>query len=630
MKRTTLSISILLIFGLAAATAEEQSVKPNIVFILADDLGWQDVKCYDVDEPSPYETPHIDALAGKGVLFWQGYAPAPTCAPSRCAIMSGTHPARAQKTHVVGGAPPMPRNRKHVRMMEPWYRGGMPADEVTLAKVLRDAGYATGHTGKWHIAVEHFAFPQPLDLGFDFSTHRTGQDVRGVQSGMKNRLENFATMDPKDPYRLDEAGFPRDPITVAAIDFMEREKARPFFLYHATWLVHTPIQSRSRALLEKYCEKLGVDYPTDPQSWTLEGQNNPYYCAMVESFDHYLGQIVSYLEATDDPRRPGHKLIDNTHIIVSSDNGGMEGDSGEVITDNYPLDKGKISAMEGGTRVPFIFAGPGIAAGVQSEVMINGLDLYPTILAMTGTPKPQGKHLDGLDLVPLLLGDPTDPALVREADGTVRDTMVWHFPHGGALESTIRVGDFKLVRNYDHVSNQHEQPLELYQLYDAEGGKAERVDIEEAHNLAAQMPEKTAAMDALLTEILEGMQASYPSYNPHCIHPLPGKKQVPEVLSHASDDRRIEFRYRENGAAVVQADLLYTTNGGELYEEWLRAPASLEANGCVVIDLPEGTTHYLLNLIDANGFLVSYPDVSAARERAPATKGFAGVALSAE
>ena len=117
------------------ANDEGRPAQPNIVLLLTDDLGWQDVKCYDIDDPSPYETPNIDALARKGVMFWQAYSPAPTCAPSRCAIMSGQHPARAQKTHVVGGAPPVPRNIKNQRMMDPWYSGRMPDEEITLAEV---------------------------------------------------------------------------------------------------------------------------------------------------------------------------------------------------------------------------------------------------------------------------------------------------------------------------------------------------------------------------------------------------------------------------------------------------------------------------------------------------------------
>ena len=157
-------------FAVASAYAdkpESEKPKPNIVIILADDLGWQDVKCYDVDEPSPSETPNIDAFAKRGVMFWQAYSPAPTCAPSRCAIMSGNHPARAQKTHVVGGSPPAARSSRS-RMMDPWYSGRIPEDEMTLAKAMHQNGYVTGHVGKWHMAIDHHAFSTAKRCRFRF------------------------------------------------------------------------------------------------------------------------------------------------------------------------------------------------------------------------------------------------------------------------------------------------------------------------------------------------------------------------------------------------------------------------------------------------------------------------------
>jgi uncharacterized sulfatase len=273
----------------AVNAGAERPAKPNIVLILTDDLGWQDVKCYDIDEPSVMETPNIDALAKKGVLFWQAYSPAPTCSPTRCAIMSGVHPARAQKTHVVGGAPPAPLHKQGHPMMDPWYSGRMPADEFTLAKALRKEGYATGHSGKWHMAIDHHAYPQPEDQGFDWT-----RSVRGARGRMRpDRLSGFATARKDDPYRLDENGFPFHENNENALTFLRENKDKPFFLYYATWLVHTPIHTRSEKLLEKYCRKLGVDRPTDPDKWELEGQRNPFYCAMVEELDYYMGAIFS-------------------------------------------------------------------------------------------------------------------------------------------------------------------------------------------------------------------------------------------------------------------------------------------------------------------------------------------------
>ncbi len=606
--KTLIAVTLgLLLATSGKVSADDRPAKPNVVLILTDDLGWQDVKCYDIDEPSPYETPNIDALAKKGVLFWQAYSPAPTCAPSRCAIMSGNHPARAQKTHVVGGAPPAPLG-KNSRMMDPWYSGRIPADEYTLAKALKAVGYTTGHSGKWHMAIDHNAYPQPADMGFDYT-----RSNRGARSGMKDRLNGFATDTADDPYRLDENGFPFHETNEDALTFMEENKEKPFFLYYATWLVHSPIQTRSEELLRKYADRLGIDPAHTPKK-EVEGQQNPFFAAMVEELDYYLGAVFDYLDNTEDPRWPGHKLSENTYLIFTSDNGGMEGSPKERYTDNNPLDRGKISAKEGGTRVPLIITGPQIPAGVQTDVMANGLDFYPTILSMAGAPRPEGKNLDGCDLLPLLHGEITDPSLVKHVDGSPRagsprETMVWHFPHGNALESTIRTGDYKLIRNYDHINNPASPELELFRLYETKGNEQIRVDIEEAENLAGAMPEKTQEMNKHLTEALEEMNASYPYYNPNTADPLPNKDKVPTVLADKREGQSVEFTYEENGAKVVHADLIYTPNGGERYEEWFRMPATLVEKGRVTAELPKGTTHYYLNLVDENQFLRSYPEV---------------------
>lgn len=590
---------------------DENRPQPNVVLLLADDLGWQDVKCYDIDTPSPYETPHIDALAKEGTMFWQAYSPAPTCAPSRCAIMSGNHPARAQKTHVVGGAPPVANNKKTSRMMSPWYSGRMPENEMTLARALKANNYTTGHSGKWHMAISHKAFPQPEDQGFDYT-----RSDRGVANRIRpNVMSDFSTDDPNEKYPIDENGFIVHPTTQDALNFLTEAKDKPFFLYYAEWLVHGPIQTRNRRLLDKYSAKLDVKVPHDPKYGEgTEGQNNPFYCAMVEEFDNYLGQVVHYLKTTDDPRWPGHKLFENTYFIFTSDNGGMEKHPGGTTTDNYPLDRGKISAMEGGTRVPLIITGPGIKAGVKSDVMVNGLDFYPTILALTGTKKPTGKNFDGCDISTLLLKDATDPKLVKDDNGKERTTMMFHFPNSVALESTIRNSDYKLIRNYDHLENASTVELELYQLYNTKNGKSVRVDIEEAKNLASEMPELTNQLNEKLTKMLTEMDASFPYYNPEYSNNIPNKETVPTVLSDSKEGNKVSFVYKENGAKVVRADLLYTKNGGAKYEEWFRASANLSGNNTAEATLPAGTTHYVINLIDEHDFLVSYPAVPDGRE----------------
>lgn len=572
--------------------------KPNVVLILVDDLGWQDVKCYDIDEPSPMETPNLDALARKGVQFWQGYSPAPVCAPSRAAILSGLHPARCEMTSVAGGIPPH-AGHPNAKTIPPFYTARMPVKNVTLAEAMKAHGYVTAHSGKWHISQNHYDYPTPYYHGFDESTHD-----RGVQTRMiPDRLTGFATRDPKDPYRLDENGMPFDVPQDAALRFIRNNKDKPFFLYYATWLVHTPIVMRSEALLRKYEKKLGLTLsPEDAKGWDTPGQTNPFYCAMVEQLDYYLGQLFTYLETTDDPRRPGHKLIENTYVIFSSDNGGMEGGHGEIITDNYPLDRGKISLREGGIRVPLIIAGPGIPAGVQTDVMANGLDFYPTILSLVGAGRPEGKIFDGCDLKPLLTGNPKDPSLVRDSAGSVRDTMFWHFPQSENT-SSIRVGDYKLLRSYQSIP----ATLKLTKLYNTGSVRSERGDIEEVKDLSASMPEKAAELDELLSELIEGSGGRLPYLNPVSKVPLTGKEQAPEVLSHRQRGQVVEVSYRHNGADVVHADLIYSSNNGR---EWLRSDAEIVNDSRVLAVLPDGTSHYFINLVDENNFLEIYPAIN--------------------
>ncbi len=581
---------------------------PNIVLILADDLGWQDVRCYDIDKPCPMETPNIDALAKRGVLFWHAYSPAPSCTPSRCAIMSGNHPARAQITHVSGGN--VPGANENQRLITPWFSGRMPVNEQTIARTLRENGYVTGHAGKWHMSHGHFSFPGPLDQGFDFTTHE-GTDARGVQRGMQNRLEGFATDKAGDPYRLDAKGFPTDTVTEGALKFMETNKDKPFFLYYASWLVHAPIQSRSKTILDKYCKKLGVNAANPNERSSKEGQKNPFYSAMVETYDHYVGQLVDYLDTTDDPRNPGHMLIDNTYIFLTSDNGGAEGGNGETFTDNAPLDKGKTSPREGGVRVPFLAVGPGIPAGKESDVMVNGLDFYPTFLSLAGAKRPDGKNLDGANLQPLLTGAVDDASLVLDQHGKRRREMIWHYPHG-VMQSTIRSEDYKLIRNYETESGKM-RPLELYRLVHTERGKSGRVDIEEAKNLAEEMPDKAAEMDSRLTEILTEMKASYPYWNPHCKFPLPNQKNVPTVTGHSVDDHLLAATYMENGARVVRVDLIYAVlpgdKKGKESAEWFRAFGEFNA-GQIKATLPKEATQCFINLIDENNFMISYPNRS--------------------
>lgn len=495
----------------------------------------------------------------------------------------------------MGGAPPVPHNEKNTVVTQPWYSGRLPISEVTIPEVLKEQGYISGHIGKWHIAINHNAYPQPKDHGFDYTI-----SDRGINSRMNpDRLSDFATHDESDEYRIDENGFPRDPNNENALDFIKQSKDKPFFLYYASWLVHAPIQTRSKRLLEKYSEKMGFPFPTDPGGIRNPGQKNPYYGAMVEKFDYYIGQIIEYLENMEDPRWTGHKLIENTYIIFTSDNGGMEGSPSEIFTDNYPLDKGKINAKEGGVRVPLIITGPGIKPNQESHVMVNGIDFFPTIMSWTGGKHPTEHNLDGIDLSELLTADVNDRNLLKDNDNEVRDEMIYHFPHGAGLHATIRKGDYKFIHNYDPRKGP-----ELYRLYD-EGEK--RVDIEEMENLAVELPEKSESMKSLLFDRLQSMDASLPFLNPYTNENIGNKEGICTVSEDGRDGTNVWLKYAEKGNQVTKAYLLYTLNGGEQYEEWYRSDAVVESGGIVKATLPKGTTHYILNLVDEHRFMVSHP-----------------------
>jgi len=583
---------------LTRRTFPELSNNPNFIIFLADDLGWQDTSLNDVDDPTPWHTPNIDRLASFSVNFHDGYASAPTCSPTRGALLTGKHPARTGLTHVYGGMPPSTRSQDS--HMDPYYPGRIDVDEVTIADALRSAGYRTGVSGKWHVAVQHNAYPTAMDQGFTWMGRSLGVSARMLP----DRLSDFATDDPGDPYRIGEDGYPFDATTEDALGFIEDNKEHPFFLYLSHWLVHTPIHTRSRALLEKYSERLGMPFPSDPGPIQQPGQQNPYYAAMVDTLDWSLGRLLDYLEETPDPRNPGKMLIETTYIIFSSDNGGVIQAGGEQITTNAPLEEGKTSAKEGGVRVPFVIGGPGIDGPRTSREIVSLTDLYPTILNLAGIEvDPERKALlDGVDLAPYLQGQET---FVRAADGSRQDTLFWHYPHIMSLHSAMRKGDFKLLKNFwtDDYS--------LFRLNDEQGV---RMDWEEAVDLAGQSQygDILNSMAAELEAFFEDTKARMPYLNSghDQIQRFAGHDRIPAFIEEGFNGiTRSAYATFTVGSAwsqVVRAYLLYTPNGGYRDEEWFSLDAQIDwVEGRVHAFLPNDATHFIFNIIDENNFLVS-------------------------
>lgn len=609
------------------AASVQAGPKPNIVHILTDDFGWQDPVCFDVDGDTPFETPNLDRLAANGRMFMQAYAPSPVCSPSRAAYISGQYPAHTGIYHVLGGTLPSSGEGARAAWITPFYRYRLPVTEATIPRELKKAGYTTAHVGKWHVGGRSNGYPFPGNYGFDMSytedTDKPGvyypdPDIWGPRDQIRNqhnglakkmapdRLSAFATDDPEDPYQLDEDGRPFDKTLDVALKWMRKNHDRPFFLNYCTYYVHYPIESRDRKRLEYYCDKMGQDFPTDPGLYKVgeTGKVNPYYAAMVDTLDWMIGEVVTYLEETDDPRNPGHKLIDNTYVIVSSDNGGLRERLGEPMTDNSPLRGGKHHITEGGVRVPFIVCGPTIPRNTVCQTPISLIDLYPTFIDMAGLPPSSNPKLDGCNVLPLMEGRET---VARLADGRERESIYFYYPRVPYASSAMRKGAWKIYRNLTPGSNR--APLVgLYRLYNDDGSAA---DLGEENNLAEAKPEIAKRLLAELDGFNDSAGVTAPYKNPHASQPMQGQDKVPAVRERGQDGARVWVTVEagENKSPVVDAKLLYTVNSPPFEntranrEMWFALPAEIKRNR-VEATVPPGTSQAALCMVDSEGFLI--------------------------
>lgn len=619
-----------LLISLALATATRAAPRPNIVHILTDDFGWQDPVCFDVDGETPYETPNLDRMAKHGRKFMQAYSPAPTCSPSRAAYISGQYPAHTGIYHVYGGKLPrayyekIPRVTSHIN---PFYPYRLPLSEMTIPKELKKAGYTTGHVGKWHLGGRSNGYPFPGDYGFDLGyiedLDRGGcyypdpdiwgprDDPRAIHNGLAtsmkpDRLTGFATKDPNDRFQLDEDGRPFDKTLDVALKWLEKHHGEPFFLNYCTYYVHGPIQTRNRERFAYYCKKMGYAFPTDPGTINKgrTDKSDPYYATMVDTLDWMIGKVVTYLEEMDDPRNPGHKLIDNTYVVVSSDNGGLTARSGGYVTDNSPLRGGKQNIHEGGVRIPFVVRGPKVPKDSVCETPICLIDLYPTFVDIAGLPPSQNAKLDGCNILPLIEGK---ESVARFADGRERDSIYFYFPSYHHAAGALRKGPWKLYRNVAPGINDAPE-IELFRLYNDDGSFA---DVGEQNNLADSMPELKNQLLDELNAFLDAADVTYPYKAPKAVTPLPGQENVPAVLDRGDDGDRIWVTVEtgEGKSPIVDAKLLYTVNGSLLEnsrgrrEMWFEEPATIKG-GRIEGVVPPGTSHAAFCMTDSEGFLV--------------------------
>ena len=452
--------------------------RPNIVLIVVDDLGARDLSCYG---STFHETPRIDALAAEGMRFDEAYAASPVCSPSRASLMTGKYPARVGITQYLGGA-------SVGRLADVPYFSGLPENEYTLARALRDEGYRTWHVGKWHLGSrQHWPERHGFDVnlgGCNMGSPHTYWSPYGIPT-----LEDG----PDGEYLTDR-------LTDEAIALLRTPDERPFFLNLWHYAVHIPLEAPVDlvARFEGKADELGLDRePLEPgeemPAWHLTGervvrrryQSHPVYAAMLANLDANVGRLLDALEETGQ--------ADDTLLIVTSDNGGLATAEGSP-TSNAPLAEGKGWMQEGGVRVPFLVRWPGhLPAGAVSDLPFSGPDLYPTLLAAAGAqPRPQ-QHVDGVDLLPAWTGRhrPDRP-------------LFWHYPHysnqGSTPGAAVRDGRYKLVRFFEHGREA---------LFDL------AADVEERHDVAGRHPGIVERLGRLLDGWLEDVDAEIPRPNPY-------------------------------------------------------------------------------------------------------------------
>ena len=476
---------LIILLGGLAFDASAQIRRPNIVFVLADDLGWAELGCYG---NTFNETPNLDRLAKEGVRFTHAYAAAPVCSPYRAALLTGQHPARVGITDY----------------LRPNSSNALPVSQVTLPEILRQNEYRTGMVGKWHLTgYKHHEAEfelRPADHGFGWNT---GSEVKGVGNGANFfpyvfRTQPISWIDlPKN--KLGKGEYLTDRLNREAVEFIERNKDQPFFLYLSHYAPHTILNGRPD-LVEKYRRKHKPGASTRARErcylcqdsgfkgeacYHWAGSHNPHLAAMLESIDDGIGMIDRKLRELGIDR--------DTIFIFSSDNGGETN-----VTSNAPLRGGKSQLYEGGIRVPLIVRWPNgeVPAGRTTAQPVVNHDFYPTFLEAGGVKPDPRQKLDGVSILPSLRNPNQAPK---------REAMHWHYPldkpHflGGVSGGAIRVGDWKLIEFFDPA---REEKFALFNL---------AKDPSEKTNLAGKEPKRVREMQARLAKWRTQVGARIPS-----------------------------------------------------------------------------------------------------------------------
>ncbi len=476
-----LFLSCSVIFPFLSCKKEAPVQKPNVLFILADDLGYYDLSCLG---SKYYETPNIDRIAREGMVFTNGYAACPVCSPSRASILTGKFPARHGITDWIGAptGEAWRAQKRYNKLLPPDYLHQLPSDDVTLPEALKAAGYKTFFAGKWHLGGKGSL---PEDHGFEINIG--GWEAGSPKGGYFSPYQNPNLEDGPAGEELSMR------LARETVKFLKennpKQTGQPVLAYLSFYAVHGPIET-TQEKWEKYrdkAEKAGIA----PSGYKMghflpirQVQDNPVYGGLIESMDDAVGLVLQSLDELG--------LADNTIVIFTSDNGGVSsGDS--FSTSNLPFRGGKGYQFEGGIREPYFIKVPGLTkAGETSDTPVTGTDFYPTLLELAGEKLLPEEHQDGVSLVPLLKG------------GTIAERpLIWHYPHygnqGGEPSSIIREGDWKLIHYYE---DGHE---ELYNV---------RTDMSEEHDVSKDNPERVRQLSGRLFHYLDEVGAKYPRKDP--------------------------------------------------------------------------------------------------------------------
>lgn len=475
-------------------SCQEES-RPNVLFFVADDLGWSDLGCYG---STFYETPHIDQLARDGVLFTNAYASCPVSSPTRVSIQTGRYPVRVGVTDWIRGRYHNPERRKEIEelcpVLPPENVFNMPLEEVTIAEVLKDHGYRTAFIGKWHVAEDSTAYPQ--HQGYDINVGGWGKGSPGPGGYFVPYNNPYLPDGPEGEYLTDRLGD-------ECVELLNKYKDAPFFINFSFYQVHTPLIGKPEKVqyYEEKARKMGLDtisrtHDNSPawkaqQPFSSNGyrermiQSHIVYAAMISSMDDNVGKIVSEL------KRLG--LYENTIIVFTSDNGGLSTSEGSP-TCNYPLRGGKGHLHEGGIRVPLLMSWTeGIPRDHVSDSPVTSVDYFPTILDLLNISMPEQLEIDGISIKPALRGEKQK-----------RDAMYWHYPHysnqGSRPGGAIREGDYKLIEFFDTGER------ELYCLSE---------DMSETNNLVDTEHEVADELYDKLDKWRKSTGAKMPTKNPN-------------------------------------------------------------------------------------------------------------------